>query len=133
MTDLNEENRPPTTSFQPLPEIEDQLPLSIAADVDRLFVAVMEKAKVSEARYQERVGQFELREDPIRFLTRKTHFLRTLLREGRSGKEKETWEETWKDLLHPWFTTLMRLAVYDPDPTFNRWFLEPALRASGYY
>jgi len=31
-----------------------------------------------------------------------------------------------------WFTPLMHLAVYEPDPSSNRWFLEPALRACGY-
>lgn len=39
---------------------------------------------------------------------------------GLSGKEQA------------YFTPLMRVAVYEPDPSFNRWFLEPALRAFGY-
>jgi hypothetical protein len=30
------------------------------------------------------------------------------------------------------FDALIKAAVYDPDPSFNRWFVEPALNAFGY-
>jgi hypothetical protein len=134
MTDTNAEKRPPARIFLPLPDIEDKQSLPIEADVDRLLAAAMEKAGVSEAYYKEKVGQFERTEEPARFLRRKRLFLGALLRKGLLGSEekKETWEETWKDLLQAWVTPLMRVAVYEPDPSFNRWFIEPALRTCGY-
>jgi hypothetical protein len=131
MTDTNKEKRPPARSFQPLPDIQDKQPLPIEADVDSLLAAVMEKAIVTQAYDEEHVGQFERTEEPARFLRHKRLFLGNQLRKGLR-QEKEKWEETWKDLLQAWFTPLMRVAVYEPDPSFNRWFIEPALRVCGY-
>jgi hypothetical protein len=134
MTESNAEQRPPTRVFKALPDIENKQPLPIEADVDRLFAAVMESGKLTEAEYEEHIGQSELTEEPARFLRHKRLFLGRLLMKGlrANGKEKENWEETWKDLLQAWFTPLMRVAVYEPDPSFNRWFIEPTLRACGY-
>lgn len=94
----------------------------------------MEKAGVTEAVYEEKVGQFERTDEPVRFRQRKRLFLAALLKKGApwKEKEKEQWEETCKDLLQAWFTPLMRIAVYEPDPSFNRWFIEPALRTCSY-
>lgn len=140
MTDTNAEQRPPARIFKALPDIEDKQPLPIEADVDSLLAAMMEKAGVTEAYYEERVGQFERTDEPARFRERKRHLLRYLLGKSLSfgssafweKEKKEKWEETWKDLLQAWFTPLMRMAVYEPDPSFNRWFIEPALQACGY-
>jgi hypothetical protein len=39
----------------------------------------------------------------------------------------------WQHLPETYFAPLMRLAIYEPDPSLNREFIEPALRAFGYH
>jgi hypothetical protein len=39
----------------------------------------------------------------------------------------------WRHLPDSYFAPLMRLAIYEPDPSLNRDFIEPALRAFGYH
>lgn len=136
MTDPNTEQKPPTRVFKALPDLEDKQPLPLEAEVDDLLAAVMEKAGVTEAEYEEKVGQFERTDEPAHFRERRRRWLRTLLRKSLSGStspswKQEQWEETWKALLQAWFTLLMRLAVYERDPSFNRYFIAPALQASG--
>jgi hypothetical protein len=120
MTDTNEEKRP-LVPLKPLPDIEGMQPLVIADELDTLLAAVKVKAGVTKAQYEQEIGRFERSDDPIRFLFRKKRFLLELLRKGK-----------WKDLPQAYFTALVRLAVYEPDPSFNRYFLEPALWAFGY-
>lgn len=120
MTDTNEEKRPHVL-LKPLPDIEGKQPLVIADELDALLAAVLVKAEVTEAQYEQEVGQFERSDDPVRFLYRKKRFLVELLRKGK-----------WKDLPQTYFTALAHLAVYEPNPSFNRYFLEPALWAFGY-
>ena len=120
MTDTNEEKKP-LELIKPLPDIEDKQPLVIAAELDTLLADVMAKADVTQAQYEQEVGRFEQSDDPVRFLYRKKGFLVTLLGKGK-----------WKDLPQTYFTSLVRLAVYEPDPSSNRWFIAPALWAFGY-
>lgn len=104
-------------------------------DVEGFLAVVMEKADVTEAEYEKWVGHAEKTSAPDLILY-KRHFLRHLLLKSVSWKEtqqgKEKWEEKWKEPLQAWFMPLMHLAVYEPDPSFNRWFIEPALWACGY-
>lgn len=58
---------------------------------------------------------------PDSLLCRKRQFLRAML------LRKE-----WKHLPEAYFTLLIHAAVYEPDPSLNREFIEPALRAFGY-
>jgi hypothetical protein len=121
MAETNEEKRPPAVVYHALPEIEDTQRLVIAPEVDMLVDAVMEMANVTTEALQRAVEQFGRRDDPAFLLECKKHFLAALLRERK-----------WKDLPQACFAPLMRLAVYEPDPSFNRGFIEPALRAFGY-
>lgn len=59
--------------------------------------------------------------DPESLLWRKRRFLHAMLVRKR-----------WEHLPDAYFASLMRLAVYEPDPSLNRDFIEPALRAFGY-
>jgi len=121
MADTNEEKGPPAVVYRALPEIEDTQRLVIAPEVDMLLDAVMEMANVTAEALQRVVERFGRTDDPAFLLERKKHFLAALLREKK-----------WKDLPQACFTPLMRLAVYEPNPSFNRGFIEPALRAFGY-
>lgn len=60
---------------------------------------------------------------PNSLVGRKRRFLKTTLLVRKQ----------WRHLPDSYFGPLMRLAIYEPDPSLNRDFIEPALRAFGYH
>jgi len=68
--------------------------------------------------FEEQLGQ---KDDPEWLLEREKQFLSVLLREKKDPHLPETF-----------FLLFMRIAVYEANPSFNRGFIEPCLRAFGY-
>ena len=121
MPDENEPEEQPHPLYRPIPELHDPQGMAIASEVDALLQTVMQRAQVTTERFQQFVERFGRRDDPAFLLERKKHFLAALLRES-----KDTY------LPEAFFSPLMRIAVYEANPSFNRGFIEPCLRAFGY-
>jgi hypothetical protein len=95
--------------------------MAVASEVDTLLVAVMGRMPMSMDQWRYVWENLRQANDLASRLECKKHFLAILLREGRGPHLPEAF-----------FPLLMRVAVYEPDPSLNRYFIEPCLRAFGY-
>jgi hypothetical protein len=117
---------PARTLFRALPAISEPVGASIAAsarEVDAAIEAVMERVQGAPI-VEEQLGYFtehvQVSDDPTWRFTCKKQLLAAILRESR--------DLPLPDALLPLF---MRVAVYEVDPSFNRSFIDPCLRAYG--
>jgi hypothetical protein len=97
--------------------------LSSATEVDALLEAVRERMQGSPI-VEEQMGYYaehvQVSDDPAWRFECKKQLLAALLRKGRDLE--------FPDDLLPLF---MRVAVYEPNPSFNRSFIDPCLQAYG--
>lgn len=121
MTDTNESEGRSPRLYHPLPELEDSQDLAIAADVEVLLPAVMELVHPTAAQLQWAMERLGGKADAESRLQGKKQFLALLLREHKEAELPEAF-----------FALLMRIGVYEADPSFNRSYIEPCLRAFGY-
>lgn len=121
MAGTHESEEQSHTLYRPIPELTDPQDMAIASEVDTLLGVPMQSALVPTERLQQFGEQILQKDDPEWLLERKKHFLAALLREKKDTCLPETF-----------FPLLMRIAVYEANPSFNRGFIEPCLRAFGY-
>jgi hypothetical protein len=106
MAERNEKEKPPpATVYRTLRQVED------------LLCSLEEEGSTPETK-----DLFKRMYGPGSLLWQKRQVLKTSLLVRKQ----------WNSLPEAYFTPLMRLAVYEPDPGLNREFIEPALRAFGY-
>jgi hypothetical protein len=112
--------------YRALPAISGPPSAAIAAsarEVDALLEAVLERlqgAPIVEEQVAYYIAHVQLDDDPAWRFDCKKQFLAALLGEGRDPQLPDT--------LLP---LLMRVAVYEADPSFNRSFIDPCLHAYG--
>lgn len=121
MAGSNDTDEPSSRGYRPLPELDDPQDMAVVAEVDALLVAVMARMPMPMEQWRYFRDNLRQDDDPAWRFERKKHFLAFLLREGRDPHLPEAF-----------FPLLMRVAVYEPNPSFNRSFIEPCLRAFGY-
>jgi hypothetical protein len=120
MAGIHESEEQSPTLYRPIPELKDPQRV-IASEVDTLLDAVIKRTQASTEQLQQFGEQLQQKDDPEWLLERKKHFLAALLRKEKDPHLPETF-----------FPLLMRIAVYEANPSFNRGFIEPCLRAFGY-
>lgn len=121
MKDQNQPQRVTRILYRALPELEDQQELVITAEVDVVLHLLGEHGYITPAQFQQTTELSTGSENPHSSLAGKKHLLATLLR-----KQKLV------NLPPEVFAPLLRIAVYEANPSFNRGFIEPCLRAFGY-
>jgi hypothetical protein len=122
MADTNESSEErDRTVFHPLPALKDPQSEAITAEIDALLEIVMQVTQTTPDQLQQFIERFKWGNDPQFLLDGKKRFLAVLLR-----KRKE------RDLPQACFSLLIRVAIYEVDPSFNRSFIEPGLRVFGY-
>jgi hypothetical protein len=121
MAGSNDADKQSPAVYCPLPELEDPQGMAVASEVDVLLVAVI--ARMPMPMDQWRYFRENLRQAydlASRFECEK-HFLAILLKLGRDPRLPEEF-----------FPLLMRVAIYEPNPSLNRYYIEPCLRSFGY-
>jgi arsenate reductase-like glutaredoxin family protein len=121
MKHSNESVEHPRRLYVPLPELEDAQGLAMAAEVDALLLFAREEGYITSKQWQQAGEQRGGKADPASSLEGKKHLLAALLR-----------EQKLEQLPQACFAPLMQMAVYEANPSFNRSFIEPCLRAFGY-
>lgn len=120
MTDTDKSEERPYFFYQ-IPKLENPQSTAIASEVNALLHSVMEMAHATAEQLRQAVERFGQVDDPEFLLERKKQFLAALL-----GERKEEY------LPEAFFAPLMRITVYEANPSFSRSFVEPCLRAFGY-
>jgi hypothetical protein len=117
---------PARTLYRPLPEISEAPGAAIASsatEVDALLEAVLERMQGLPS-VEEQMGYYakrvQLDDDPAWRFDCKKKLLAALLREGGDLQ-----------LPNALLPLLMRVAVYEPNPSFNRGFIDPCLQTYG--
>ncbi|MBV9691106.1 MAG: hypothetical protein JO202_15520 [Ktedonobacteraceae bacterium] len=121
MTETNKPEERNLRPLSPLPELQVREDMAIAASVDEVLHTAISLAYTTQEQFQRMLELFEEEYGPEPLLERKKQFLAIILR-----KRKEEF------LPEVFFAPLMRIAVYEANPSFNRSFIEPCLRAFGY-
>lgn len=119
--DQNQQQRDTCILYRPLPELEDQQEMVIAAEVDVVLHWLGEQGYITPEQFQQATERSTGSENPHSSLVGKKHLLAALLE-----KQKLV------NLPPEFFAPLLRIAVYEANPSFNRGFIEPCLRAFGY-
>ncbi len=109
------------TVFHPLPALKDPQSEVITSEIDTLLQITMRITETTSEQLQQFIERFKGWNEPPFLLKYKKRFLATLLR-----KRKDI------DLSQVCFSLLVRVAIYEADPSFNRSFIEPGLRVFGY-
>lgn len=118
MKDQNQPQRDTSGLYYPIPELDDQQEMVITAEVDVVLHLLSE---ITPERIQQATELSTGRENQYSSLAGKKHLLATLLR-----------EQKMVNLPPEVFAPLLRIAAYEANPSFNRSFIEPCLRAFGY-
>lgn len=121
MKDPNQPQKDTSALEHAIPELEDQPEMVITAEVDGVLHVLGEQGYITPEQYQQATDLRTGSENPHASSARKKHLLAALLR-----------EQTMVNLPPKCFAPLLRIAVYEADPSFNRSFIEPCLRAFGY-
>ena len=119
MPDANEPEEQSHPIYRPIPELHDPQGMAITSEVEALLHTVMQRTQVATERFQQFVERFGRRNDPVFLLERKKQFLAALLRESKDMSLPEAF-----------FSPLLRIAVYEANPSFNRGFIEPCCHLS---
>ncbi len=121
MKDQNQPQRDTYALYHAIPELEDQQEMVITAEVDGVLHLLGEQGYITPEQFHRATELRTGRENPHSFLASKKHLLAALLR-----------EQKMVNLPPEVFAPLLRIAVYEANPSFNRGFIEPCLRAFGY-
>lgn len=123
MADTNEREK---ITFRALPELVEAKPLDMASDVEALLSLLMEMTGVTAEDFRLAMEQHGhgLPDNPVILLFHKIYFLIILIWRLLTFRQQPLPEAI--------FAPLLRLAVYEPNPSFNRWFIEPCQQAFGY-